>query len=756
MNLRQRLLFEWCLILLIGITTVAIASQWRSTEAFDNLVYDRLSALSRPQPDDNILLINIDEPSLAAIGKWPWDRSVHAQLIDKLAAFKPRSITLDILLSENGSPAGDEALALSMRRADMVYLPLNFSTPGSDGRAFDTEFPLEAFAAAARGVGHVNINFDDDGLVRHVNLCFDGGGSAWPHIAELVYRGEGTASPAFKRLQHCNARLLLPYSPRNSHSEISYAEAITGQIPAELVRARDIIIGATAAGMGDNYAGPFGDGGVVSGTEIMANMIGALRRNDFIQPAGSKPTLLFSLLPMLLLMAGFLRWQPRTALAVSIGCIVTILGVSVVALTANIWLAPGAALLGVALVYPLWGWRRLQAVSNFMQQELRDLETQGEVVPLASPPGKSGDLVGRQSLALGIAIDQLRDLRRFVSDSLEHLPDPMLITDLDGLVTMANHRIEEYLGPIASGTALSRLLDDIVAPAHRRSVEDYLRCLQTELAAEQDFVRFISPDGRHFVMRSAPIYSDAGPMTGHIHYLADISALAQAENDREEALQLLSHDMRSPQSAIIALLPTIKDDNVRSRIEGHARRTIALAQDFVDVARMGESPLDGTDVLLVDLARDIADNLWPLAHERRVTIEVTDESDSAFVCAEPDSLGRALTNLLDNAVKFSPDGGTIHINISKHDDMGDANIELQICDEGPGIDADLLPRLFTRFAAHSAPDARIKSSGLGLTYVKAVVQRHGGTVEAQNRPEGGACFRMRLPEAAEPIPGPDA
>ncbi len=157
------------------------------------------------------------------------------------------------------------------------------------------------------------------------------------------------------------------------------------------MRARDIIIGATAAGMGDNYAGPFGDGGVVSGTEIMANMIGALRRNDFIQPAGSKPTLLFSLLPMLLLMAGFLRWQPRTALAVSIGCIVTILGVSVVALTANIWLAPGAALLGVALVYPLWGWRRLQAVSNFMQQELRDLETQGEVVPLASPPGKSGE-----------------------------------------------------------------------------------------------------------------------------------------------------------------------------------------------------------------------------------------------------------------------------------------------------------------------------------------------------------------------------
>jgi len=171
---------------------------------------------------------------------------------------------------------------------------------------------------------------------------------------------------------------------------------------------------------------------------------------------------------------------------------------------------------------------------------------------------------------------------------------------------------------------------------------------------------------------------------------------------------------------------------------------------------MGESPLDGTDVLLVDLARDIADNLWPLAQERGVTIEVVDESDSAFVCAEPDSLGRALTNLLDNAVKFSPDGSTIRISISRIREPAGSHIELQVCDEGPGVDADLLPRLFTRFAAHAAPDARIKSSGLGLTYVKAVAERHGGTVRAENRLEGGARFSMILPEAAEPIPDPDA
>lgn len=751
MSLRRRLLIEWCLIALVGTLAVIFATHWRGTSAFDNLVYDQLSSLSRPAPDDRILLVNIDEPSLARLGKWPWDRATHARLIEKLSPAQPRSILLDVLLSEAGSGGGDARLATAMAASGNVFLPLNFHSPGSDGKAFDSELPIPALGAAAKGVGHVNVTFDNDGIVRRVNLCFDGSDESLPHLAELVYRDGGAPSPAFRRLKYCDQDLMLPYAARDSYSEISFADALEGNIPAQLIKGRDIIIGATAAGMGDNYPGPFSDGGVVSGTEIMANMVAALRRNDFVTPAANWQVALLSLLPMWLLLLGFLRWQPRTALAVSLGLFALVLAASTAALATGIWFPPGAALIGIILVYPLWGWRRLQAMSAFMQSELGELEREGDIVPLGLNPDRGSDLVGRQSAALGSAIDHLRDLRRFVSDSLEHLPDPMFVTDTVGTVTMANHRIEEYLGPNLKGTALKALLDRIVAPVHRRSVDEYLKTHgNSSQSGDQGFVRFISPDGRHFVMRSAPVLSDDDSLVGQIHYLADISALAQAESDREEALQLLSHDMRSPQSAIIALLPTIKDSKVSSRIEGHARRTIALAQDFVDVARMGESPFEGSDVLLADLARDIADNLWPLAHERGVTIDVVDDSDNAFVLAEPDSLGRAVTNILDNAVKFSPDGATIHVRIGRQNDM----IELAISDEGPGIDADLLPRLFTRFAARSAPDARIKSSGLGLTYVRAVAERHGGKVWAENLAKG-ACFHLQLPEAVEPIPAPD-
>ncbi|HMS21249.1 CHASE2 domain-containing protein [uncultured Sphingorhabdus sp.] len=756
MNLRRRLLIEWALIALFGTLAVILATHWRGTSAFDNLVYDQLSSISRPKPDNKILLINIDEASLARVGKWPWNRNIHAQLIDKLASAGPRTILLDVLMSEASSAADDRALVEAMQKSGAVYLPLNFHSPGSDGKAYDTEYPLSVLDAAAKGVGHVNITFDNDGIVRRINLCFDSGERSWPHLAELIYRNGAAPSPAFAGLARCSQHLLLPYAPRDSYSEISFVDAHEGRIPDQLVKGRDIIIGATAAGMGDNYPAPFSDGGVVSGSEIMANVVAALRRDDFIASAPVWQISLFSLLPMWLLMLGFLRWQPRTALIVSLCLIATVLVAGMVALSASIWFPPGAALIGIILVYPLWGWRRLQAMSAFMQSELGELEREGEIVPLALNPDRGSDLVGRQSAALGSAIDHLRDLRRFVSDSLEHLPDPMFVTDMVGTVTMANHRIEDYLGPKLKGTALKSLLDRIVAPMHRRSVDEYLRAIEREPTGDhQPFVRFVSPDGSHFVMRSAPVVNDLDVHVGQIHYLADISALAQAESDREEALQLLSHDMRSPQSAIIALLPTVPDKDVSRRIEGHARRTIALAQDFVDVARMGESPFEGTDVLLTNLAHDVTDNFWPLAQERSVRIEVIDDSDSGFVLAEPDSLGRAIANILDNAIKFSPVGGSIQVRTRRIRDVEARMLELTICDEGPGIDPDLLPRLFTRFAARSVPDARIKSSGLGLTYVRAVAERHGGKVWVENGKKG-ACFHLRLPEAADPIPDPAA
>jgi PAS domain S-box-containing protein len=755
MNLRLRLIIEWLVIAMLSSAAVVLALQWRGTSSFDYLFYDQLSGLQRPAADRQILLVTIDDPSLAAIGKWPWPRNNHAALITKLQAAKPRSILLDVLFSEPDAAANDQALAAAMRGGAPVYIPLHFASPGSDGRDYDVMQPIAPLAEAAGGIGHVNAEFDGDGVVRRGALCFSTGtkGDKWPHIVEQVWRGGGKPSPAYTNDSSCNQSLLIPFAKRGSFAEISYADLLASEVPADLIKGKDVIIGATAIGLGDAYPVPLGDGGLLSGAEIMANMLSAIRRDNFITPLPTAATVALSLLPMWLLLVGFLRWRPRFALIMSVGLVALVLFGSAALLGTQLWFPPGAAILGLLLVYPLWGWRRLQAMSDFMDKELGDLEKEGTSIPLPQTSRLSSDMVERQSASLAVAIDQLRDLRRFVSDSLEHLPDPMIVTNNAGVVTLANHLTEERLGKDVVGMPLKEVMARAVGKTQRAHIESYLSERRSGDDEDTEFVRFVARDGRTFVLRSADILDDADKVQGQIHYLADITELARAEGDREEALQLLSHDMRAPQSAIIAMLPDLRDTTARQRIEKHARRTMQLAQDFVQIARMGETAFEGTDILLAELARDVADSLWPLAKERKINIEVIDHEGDAFVFAEADSLSRALTNLVDNAIKHSPDGSKIILDVAR---ITPGTLELRVQDQGEGVDAELLPNLFTRFATGREGKSRSKSLGLGLAFVRAVADRHHGSVRAENSETGGACFILTLPESVETDPVADA
>jgi PAS domain S-box-containing protein len=752
-TLRLRLLVEWAIVAILASAIIIFALQWRGTAAFDNLFYDQLSSIGRPEADKEILLVAIDDPSMAALGQWPWPRSNHAKLVQQLQQGEPRSILLDILLSDQGPAAEDEQLAAAVKAAAMVHIPVHFSTPGSDGRAYDTILPIAPLAQSAKGLGHVNVEFDSDGRVRRVALCFQPAPNAerWPHIVEVITRRDGKPSPAYLRTKDCSRTLLIPYARRGSYSEISYLDAMEGGIPPQLLKGRDVIVGATATGSGDSYPAPFGDGGLLSGAEIMANVMAAIKRDNFINPVDQWIVILLSVAPTLLLLFGFLRLRPRNALIVSVGAMVAILAASGFALAARLWFPPGAALLGIFLVYPMWGWRRLQAMSDFMGSELGELEREGELIPLLPNRQGPADIVGRQSEQLAGAIDQIRDLRRLVTDTIEHMPDPLMVTDLDGTITLTNDVMAERLGRDVRGVKLEKVLDRTVHPNYRRQVDQYLEAamdvaVQDSEAMDSRFVRFNATRDLSFVMRTSDIRTDSGELRGHIHYFTDITDLTRAEEDREVALQLLSHDMRAPQSAIIAMLPQIGNKTTGERIERHARRTMQLAQDFVDIARMGETEFEGGDILYADLVRDVVDGFWPLAKERGITIDVVDNTTEAFIFGEPESLSRALSNLIDNAVKYSPNGSLVTVTISKAGN----EIVTTVDDQGDGIDPQIARKLFERFASKRDGNARVKGLGLGLVFVRAVAERHKGSVSAENRPEGGARFIFTLPEAPEP------
>ncbi len=755
MNLRLRLVLEWLLIGSVASILVIFALSWRGIDDFDNSIYDQLSAAGRPQADDDILIVAIDDRSLAEIGKWPWPRDVHAELFEKLKRLQPRTVAFDILISEpSGNEEPDNALGAAIAGAPPVFVPLHFIFPGTDGRPYETEPPIRQLAENAAGIGQVNLS-DRDEVIRRIELCFDpGNGDAqWPHLMELQFRAAAAqeSSPAFGRTK-CGEDLILPYAERDSFATISYADLLRSQVPDGLVRNRDVIIGATAAGMGDSHPVPFASGGLMPGVEIMANMLSTLKSDSFIRPVGGWQKIALSILPIWLLMLAFLYFPPRLALISSVAFLLLVLASSAIALAWKIWIPPAGALLGILLVYPLWGWRRLQAMSDFMENEVKQLQKEGEIGPLLNSGSPAGDIVGRQSAALGTAIDQIRDLRRFVSDVLSDLPDPMAVADNEGVVILSNDLVEQRFGESVDGMQIDEVIDAVVVPSQRKAVREHVKVTATVVPQNneaENYIRFNSVDGRTFVMRRSPVINDKERHLGDIYYLADISALASAEAQREEVLQLLSHDMRAPQSAIIASLDGKLNKSARKRIEQNARRTMRLAQDFVDMARMTETEFAGEDILFADLVRDVADSLWPLAEERKLKIEVVDRSDSAFVLAEAEALSRAIGNLVDNAIKFSPQDSQITMTLRRIVINKSNHISLTISDEGGGIDPQILPRLFTKFASSDREQRRAKGTGLGLAFVETVATRHSGSVRAENRKGGGADFVLLLPEAEE-------
>ncbi len=755
-RLRRRLGIEWAGVALAASLLIVGLIHWDGLADFDNLIYDQLSDLDRPEASDDILIVAIDEDSLSAFGKWPWSRNRHAELFEKMASSESKAIAFDILLSEASDPETDLRLAKSISENPNLYLPIHLVLPGANGAEFDLKEPVSPIKESAQGLGHVNLNFDKDGMVRRTSLCFkDTSGKTWPHLMELAYRhANGNASLAFDRQSDCKQNLLLPYAARGSYTTIPYAALVNGEMPISFLRDKVILIGATAQGLGDQHPVPMRDGGTLAGVEIMANLYNALLDDNFISPLPKWLQLVLSLLPVWILLTGFWRWRPRTTIFASIALISLVLIASFGLLSMKTWFAPGAALAGLVFVYPIWGWRRLQSTSDFMDEELENFRLAKVDIPVVVTSAGPVDVVTGQAEELTHAIAHVRDLRRFITDALSNLPDPMFITGIDGKVKFVNKLAQTGIEDGSQDFALDDMLNRFVAPEDLDEVKEYLT-MQAK-PKELDYVDFTSLNDEVFAMRRASVVSDEGELRGYIHYLADITEVANAAQEREEVLQLLSHDMRAPQAAILALLDGQTQSETTKRIEKHARRTLALADNFVGLARIKSNEFSGEEILLSDLVIEANDSLWPLAKARNIKATIGDESEGAFILGEPSSLHRSFVNLIDNAIKYSPDSSTIQIIMRVMELDKEPYVAVSIKDEGDGISEDMLGNLFERFASDdSGSKGSVKGAGLGLNFVATVIERHGGSIRAENIADkkgikGGAQFTVLLPLAPEP------
>ena len=736
----RRFLLEWLAVALVCLAAVAALDLSGATRPFDGLVYDGLLQTAERGAPDDILIVGIDDKSLAAIGRWPWPRSVHARLLQTLAKSRPKAVLYDVLFTEP-QPGEDGALAAAIAACRSVYLPLLLTVPGLDGAPYAVARPAGAIAAGAAGVGQVNIHPDPDGIVRRAYLTETDGLTSWPHlVAQLDAALHGRPRPPFEPGAALPAlegheEMLIPYAgPAGRIRSVSFVDVLNGEVPDAFLRGKTLFVGATGVGLGDRFPTPVGGrSSDMAGVEIQANMLDGLERGVVAHPAGRPGQLVFSLLPVAVLLAAFISLRPLLNAALGLGLIVMTLAASALGLAQfHTWLAPGAALAGLALAYPIWGWRRLEAASAYMLEELKRLQAEPGVLDGPGDTLGHGDVVERQLRLMRRQVARVRDLRRFVSDALAGLPDATFVVEADGRVVMRSNTAEGFLASLKLDADESAIA--AVFAAVRPVDEGSALTLGAPPAGEVE-----TPGGERYQLGQAPILAHDGAALGWIVRFGDVTEIRQAQDRREEILQLLTHDMRSPQASILALLdaPENRTAPVSRRIRALAERTVALADAYVRLSRAEHGALRLETLDAGDLLVEAADAVWPQARAKGVTMDAEPPPGERLVQADRGMMGRALINLIDNAVKAAPEGSTVTCRVEIRDGMAVFSVQ----DQGAGLAAEQVEGLFKRFGA----GARSKGVGLGLALVQTTAIRHGGAVACFSEPGQGARFELSLP-----------
>lgn len=736
----RRALVEWGLVATLSALLVGWMALTPAADGADHLIYDALMRAEAGPADEDIVIIAIDDRSLEALGQWPWPRDLHARLIDRLTQAGAGPVAYDVLFTEASQQ--DDALAAALARNGQVRLPVVLDAPGLNGAAYREDAPAPGLTEAAAGLGHVNLTVDDDGAVRRLPLYLQAGERTWPHLIVplAAARGPAPAPPAphsGDELFAASPEALIYRGPPGAFRTLSFADVLSGETPAAFLKDRLVLVGATAPGLGDRYATPATPHGELRpGVEVQAALLQTLIEGGGPRSLSPAWVLILSLLPLGLLVAGFLVLRPAANMALGAGLIVvTLIAAATAFLADGLWLPPSAAVAGLALAYPLWSWRRLAAASAYMQSEVEAFERDG-VRLIGRTQG--GDVVARQVDALRAAVRQVRDLERFISDTLRSLPDATVVADPQARIILSNDRAEALFGDRLKDDAdLPLLFQSLGEPAWRRFLDP-----------EGDPGDITTPDGRILKAAAALLTDAEGQPVGHIVRFADMTRFRAAERQRAEALQLLSHDMRAPQVSILTLLdgpaPRL-DPMVERRIADYARQTLDLAEGYVQLARAESQPYRSELLDLGQIAMDAADILWPQASKKGVRILTPDGDEEFLVQGDPALLRRLTTNLLDNALKYGPAGGVIQVSLTGAEEDGRPVCVLSVSDQGPGLSEEAARRLFQAFG-HGGADHR--GAGLGLAFVRTVAERHGGTIRHQPG-SPGATFVLTLPRITE-------
>lgn len=376
--------------------------------------------------------------------------------------------------------------------------------------------------------------------------------------------------------------------------------------------------------------------------------------------------------------------------------------------------------------------------------------------------------------------EALLEQREWFQTTLASVGDAVIATGTDGCISYMNPVAEALTGwdrVEATGMPLERVFR-VLHEITREPVPDpALVALRDGVIVElANHTVLVAKDGveRPIDDSAAPIRHADGTLIGVVLIFRDVTERRRVERERAETLDreqearrraeeanrlkddflaTISHELRTPLNAIIGwsgILRTGEADRDTTRrgldtIERNARSQARLVEDLLDVSRINEGTLR-LEEGVVDLARTVetcVETLRLAADAKGIEMSAAIDPETGQVSGDAGRLRQVILNLVSNAIKFTPAGGTVTVRLGRYD----GGVFVSVADTGKGISPEFLPHVFERFRQADSTSSRGHGGvGLGLAIARQLVELHGGTLEAESAGEGmGATFTVRLP-----------
>lgn len=721
-----RTVSEWRYELSIFILAAALAAAGMFG-ALQHAITDLLFRIATRPPSGEIVLVQIDPKSLAAVQTWPWPRSRHAEAITRLHAAGAETIALDIDFSSPSRPEEDEALRAAIAAAQgRVVLPsfVQHTQRNVSAELIETN-PLPALRKHAL-VGNANV-FAPSGRARRAMFgLFLEDGHYRPTFAALVGQNGSSTIESFDIDFGIDSAQI---------TRLSIIDVLNNTFDPNVVRGKRVIVGATAIELGDYVPVPMR--GVIPGVELQALMAESILQGRTLMPTGPIGALIIVAAALVFLRPTRASWSPR-----SFGLPLTGL---VLALTAG----PALVLMAVPIIVETAP-ALFAAVAAFLGVTLRELSARARAVLRERSTG---------------------NFRRvMVNLIVEQSSDGVVVADHDGRIELCNDQAAAMLSATPK-TLLSRQVGRYLPVFDGLSGGgDTVR--QTELIAHCDGGAKLLDVSIRRMSVPAAAHGGGEPVRVDVYTLRDVTARRRAEEAERRAqaerlmaeraksnfIANMSHELRTPLNAIIGFSemmakqlmgplgqPQYVEFSEVVAKSGH--HLLALVNNILEISRID----DEAQSLVVDEIDfgECAEAAATVARASRdynaqsIDVEVAEGAER--VCADRRIIKQTLANLLSNAVKFTGPSGLIKVRAWTE---GQAFV-FEVSDNGVGIDPALMPHLTDLFRhADQSFTRKHEGMGVGLHLVKRYIDLMKGTLSFDSAPGKGTRVRVVLPEAA--------